>query len=553
MVKTESEASEGAKPEVVWLDCTLRDGGYYNSWDFPAGIVQEYIYAMSECGVDRVELGFRFPKKGSFLGFAAYTPDSILSELHVPPGLRVGVMVNASDLSDTDYAPESILSQLFTAQSTKLIDLVRIATHIEDVSVTMVASTWLKSQGYEVGVNLMQVSESSVEELTAVARSLDPAVVDVLYIADSLGNLGPNEIRDIVKTIRQVWTSDIGVHAHDNGGLATANTLAALEAGARWVDSTVTGMGRGAGNTRSEILAGHLEKFRETPIQSELLERLMETFFLPLQAECGWGVNSHYVRGAKRRIHPTFIQELLANSAYSPLEIDAAISELGKLDSQRFSSRDLTAATAWIRDVNTDRGEWNQSELFAGRKVVLLGAGPSGREHSAALSQLARNPEMLVIATNLSSPISSSLVTAHVACHPLRIVADASSYGTLEKPVIVPKALLPENAHTSLQVRNQILDIGLSISSKGEVEAGIGLIKLPAPLVLAYGLLVCLSGGASDIFLAGFDGYPSDDPRRLPEQQILDRIFSLNYPANVEAITPTRYKIPQSSVYAMVE
>ncbi len=553
MVKTESEESPGVKPEVVWLDCTLRDGGYYNSWDFPGGIVQEYLYAVSECGVDRVEIGFRFPKKDSFLGFAAYTPDAILGDLDIPSGLRIGVMVNASDLSDHDKPPESILSQLLPPESRKLIDFVRIATHIEDVNVALVTSRWLKSEGYEVGVNLMQVSEASMEELTAVASSLDPTVVDVFYIADSLGNLCPNEIASIVHTISQVWNSDIGIHAHDNGGLATANTLAALEAGARWVDSTITGMGRGAGNARSEILVGHLEKFRETPIQSELLERLMSSFFLPLQAECGWGVNSHYVRAANSRIHPTFVQELLANSAYSPLEIDAAIAELGKLDSQRFSSSDLTAATAWIRDVSTDRGEWNQRELFEGKKVLLLGAGPSGKLHSAALSRLAKNPEILVIATNLSSPLPSSLVTAHIACHPLRIVADANSYSELEKPVIVPKALLPEDARNLLQTGNQLLDIGISVLPAAEVEASRGLVRLPAPLVLAYGLLVCLSGGALDILLAGFDGYPSDDPRGLAEQQLLDEILSLDYRANVSAITPTRYRVPQSSVYAMVE
>lgn len=553
MSKTTTDTTPEIKPDVVWLDCTLRDGGYYNSWDFPAGIVQKYLDAMSECGVDRVELGFRFPKKSSFLGFAAYTPDFLLDNLDIPAGLRVGVMVNASDLSDTERSPESMLSLLFPTEPRRRIDFVRIATHSEDVSTAITASRWLKSRDYEVGVNLMQVSELSMEELTAVARSLDPTVVDVFYIADSLGNLSPSEFGAIIRTIRTVWESDIGAHAHDNGGLATANTLAAIEAGARWVDSTITGMGRGAGNTRSEILVGHLEKFREAPIQIELLERLMRYFFLPLQAKCGWGVNSHYVRAAKRRIHPTFVQELLANSAYSPLEIDAAISELGKLDSQRYSRRDLTAATAWIRDVNTSQGNWNQSELFEGRKVLLLGAGPSGSEHSAALSLLARNPEIVVVATNLSSPIDSSLVTAHVACHPLRIVADATSYSNLDKLVIAPGALVPEDERRLLQSRNQMLDIGLSVSSQGEVEASRGLIKLPEPLVFAYGLLICLSGGASDVFLAGFDGYQADDPRRLPEQQILDDILALNYPANVAAITPTLYQVPQSSVYGMVE
>jgi 4-hydroxy 2-oxovalerate aldolase len=553
MARIESKNPPKVRSEVVWLDCTFRDGGYYNAWDFPVSVVQEYLCAMNECGVDRVELGFRFPNKKKFLGFAAYTPDFLLDDLDIPPGLRIGVMVNASDLSESENSPETLLSRLFPPPSIENIDFVRIATHSEDLSLAISASRWLKSEGYEVGVNLMQVSESSMDELTSFAAALDPHAVDVLYVADSLGNLGPTEMSDIVHTICQVWESDIGVHAHDNGGLATANTLAAIEAGARWVDSTITGMGRGAGNTRSEILAGHMEEFRETPIQIERLEQLMSSFFLPLQAECGWGVNSHYVRAAMRRIHPTFVQELLANSAYSPLEIDAAISELGKGQSQRFSRQELSAATSWIGDVATDRGEWNQRELFEGRKVLLLGGGPSGKSHSHALTQLARKSAILVISTNLSSPIDPSLISAHVVCHPLRIVADAHSYSRLEKPIISPQALVPGVTRRQLQDKGHLLDVGLSVTAGGVISASEGLVELPAPLVLAYSLLICLSGGATDVLLAGFDGYSGDDPRRFSEQQIIEGILALRFPAHVVAITPTRYDMPQSSVYGMVE
>lgn len=553
MAKIESKNPPNVRPEVTWLDCTLRDGGYYNSWDFPGNIVQEYLYAMDECGVDRVELGFRFPNKKKFLGFAAYTPDFLLDDLDIPPGLRIGVMVNASDLSESENSPETLLSRLFSPQSRGNIDFVRTATHIKDLSLVIAASRWFKSQGYEVGVNLMQVSESSMDELTSFASALDPDVVDVLYVADSLGNLGPIEMRNIVQTIRQVWESDIGVHAHDNGGLATANTLAAIEAGARWVDSTITGMGRGAGNTRSEILVGYMEGFRETPIQIKRLEQLMSSFFLPLQAECGWGVNSHYVRAAMRRIHPTFVQELLTNSAYSALEIDAAISELGKVQSQHFSRQNLSEATSWISAVTTDRGEWNQRELFEGRKVLLLGGGPSGKSHSHALTQLARKSETLVISTNLSSPVDPSLIVAHVACHPLRLVADAHSLSRLEKQVITPRALVPEVTRSQLQDKGHLLDVGLSLSAEGVISASEGLVELPAPLVLAYSLLICLSGGATDVLLAGFDGYSGDDPRMLSEQPIIEGILALRFPARVVAITPTRYNMPQSSVYGMME
>lgn len=553
MANIESDDLSAAQPEIVWLDCTLRDGGYYNSWDFPATVIQDYLYAMSESGVDRVELGFRFPKKSGFLGFSAYTPDSVLRTLEIPSGLHLGVMINCSDLITDTTTLNSALLEIFTSESREYLDFVRIATHLEEIEVASSASRWLKNYGYEVGVNLMQISEASEPDISAATSSLDPEIVDVLYVADSLGTLGPADTAAIITCVKSAWGSDIGIHAHDNGGLATANTLAAIESGANWVDSTIAGMGRGAGNARTEILAGHLDKFRATPVRSELLEQILNAYFLPLQRECGWGVNSHYVRGSTRRIHPTFIQELLSNQTYSTLEIDAAISALGKSESHRYSQQRLASATEWINDVNTGPGIWDQRELFEGKRVLFLGSGPSARDHSAALSQLASDPEVVVVSSNLSAPIDTSLISARVACHPLRIVADASTYSNLTAPVIMPRALLPEDQGVSLASQERILDVGLAVSSGRPSAASTGFIELAAPLVLPYGLLVCLSGGAESVFLAGFDGYTGDDQRRSREQQILDEIIALKYPGQVIAITPTRYEMTQDSVYGLLK
>jgi 4-hydroxy 2-oxovalerate aldolase len=80
------------------LDCTLRDGGYYNSCDFSSPLIEEYLLAMKAAQVDVVELGFRFLKNQGFKGACAYTTDDFLRSLTIPRGLTVGVMISRTSL-----------------------------------------------------------------------------------------------------------------------------------------------------------------------------------------------------------------------------------------------------------------------------------------------------------------------------------------------------------------------------------------------------------------------------------------------------------------------
>ena len=96
----------------ILLDCTFRDGGYYNAWDFSPELIDRYLVAMKAAGVDYVELGFRFLQNNGFKGPCAYTTDDFIRTLNIPEGLGVGVMMNGADLL-TDYGFEETLELLF--------------------------------------------------------------------------------------------------------------------------------------------------------------------------------------------------------------------------------------------------------------------------------------------------------------------------------------------------------------------------------------------------------------------------------------------------------
>ena len=112
------------------LDCTLRDGGYYNNWDFSTNLINDYLRSMPLAGVDYVELGFRSLYKSTFKGACAYTKDEFLDTLKIPKKLKVAVMVNASDLLNFGTKdPIKNTRLLFSHKRNSKVTLVRIAAH----------------------------------------------------------------------------------------------------------------------------------------------------------------------------------------------------------------------------------------------------------------------------------------------------------------------------------------------------------------------------------------------------------------------------------------
>ncbi|WP_242620308.1 hypothetical protein [Shewanella maritima] len=138
------------------LDCTLRDGGYYNEWDFDAEVVASYLSAMAKARVDYVELGLRNFTKSGFLGAFAYTTEAFLQELELPEGPVYGVMVDAKTILSSELPLEQAMSKLFVHADDSKIGLVRVAAHFHEVESSGEIVKWLSDNGYIVGFNLMQ-------------------------------------------------------------------------------------------------------------------------------------------------------------------------------------------------------------------------------------------------------------------------------------------------------------------------------------------------------------------------------------------------------------
>lgn len=533
---------------LITLDCTLRDGGYYNSWDFDPKIVSRYLQSIGSAGIDVIEIGFRLPPQNKFLGAFAYSTDHFLRKLSLPESSLIAVMVNAKDFITYDGGPAHAVRELFDRKQNSPLSVVRICSYLDGVSQARPIAEELKKLGYDVCFNLMQVSEKSAKELAGAAREISAwEAVDVLYFADSLGAMDTNDIADMIEVITCEWKGAIGIHAHNNKGQALTNTLAAANCGAKWIDGTVLGMGRGAGNTRIEYLLLGLKEKGYKQYDPESVFTIVMEDFSDLQRQYGWGNNLLYYLSASYGIHPTYVQEMIGSLHYDTYQILEALKTLKKWGANAYSQDHLREAM--LGEINSTQGRWSAKGWLKNRDVLVIGAGPNAKAHTSALVDFIDRFNPYVICLNSEPSVPPEKVDTYAVCHYTRLMTELNRYTDFACPILVPYGILPDTIKKKISGLS-ILDYGIQVKSH-TFEMKNKTCTIPGFLVAPYVFAAATVGGARRIFLAGFDGYGPGDPRQGEMLEVINLYKSSREAVKLIAITPSTYNIEHSSVYSL--
>lgn len=526
--------------QVSLLDCTLRDGGYYNDWDFSTPLVRRYLQAMHRARITAVELGFRSATVAGYAGPTAFTNDRFIDGLDIPEGITLGVMMNGKELTADGAAT---VASLFCPKPRSRVDLVRIAANYAELESLAPAVDALKKLGYLVGINLMQIGSRSEEEVARFGESAKAWGADVAYFADSFGGVSPHEVHRCVEILRESFGEAVGCHMHDNMTMAFANTMAAVEAGATWVDATVLGMGRGPGNARTEYVAVELTRRGVAEHDALALFSLVTKDFAELQREYGWGSNLFYFLSGAYGIHPTYIQEMTGDGRYSVDEIVNALEQLRLVGGGSFSHERLEDAA--LRLGLTDApGTWDARGWCTGRDVLIVGPGPGGQQRRADIETFICATRPIVIALNALAPVDGSLVDAYAICHPVRAMIDAEAIRRLDRSLFMPAGVAEKVGLTdSVELR----DYGMTVAA-GTFEPEATGCTVPTIAAFPYALALASIGGASRVLLTGFDGFSPGDTRQGEMEQLFALVRDGPHPPIV-AMTRTSYSIERSSLF----
>ncbi len=291
------------RPDVRVLDCTMRDGGLVNDFYFTDEFVRELYKTNRDAGVDFMEFGYRASKTlfdPEKFGKWKFCSDEDIYEIvgdNDDTDLQVAIM---ADVGRCDYKRD------IGPRSDSPVDLIRIATYIHTMPVAVEMIEHCQKMGYETTCNIMAVSKAQEGDVKSALDMLGRSPVNAIYVVDSYGSLIPEQIQRIVDLYLETaerYDKLIGMHAHNNQQLAFANTIAACAYGASYLDASMSGMGRGAGNCMMEQLISFLKnpKFQLPPVLKFVQEQM-----IPLRENgLRWGYDTQYLLTGILNVHPS--------------------------------------------------------------------------------------------------------------------------------------------------------------------------------------------------------------------------------------------------------
>jgi len=288
------------RPEIKVVDCTIRDGGLMNNHQFDDKIVRVVYETCVAAGVDYMELGYKSSRKGIKVGVHGdwkYCTEETLRRIvgGNETSLKLCVM---ADAERCDYK-EDILPK-----KDSVLDMIRVATYIHQIPTALEMVKDAHDKGYETTVNLMAASVIPEAELSAGLEMLAKSEAKAIYVVDSFGAFYSEQVRALVKKYLSYCKDsgkEVGVHMHNNMQLAFANTIEGIIEGANFLDATMAGLGRGAGNCPMELLLAflHNPKYELRPVLD-----CVQNHIEPMRAKLLWGYDLPYLLTGMLNQHP---------------------------------------------------------------------------------------------------------------------------------------------------------------------------------------------------------------------------------------------------------
>lgn len=285
------------RPEIKVFDCTVRDGGLMNKWQFDDRFVNKVYNSLSEAGVDYMEIGYLSSE--SAFSREEVGPWKFCAEddvQRITGGEKSRLKLSAmADIGRIDYDD-------IPMKADSSLDMIRVACYVHQIDSAIDLAHHCMDKGYETTINLMAVSTVNPRELSEGLDDLAQSRVPIIYLVDSFGAFYSEDIDYLAKKYMEALPDKtIGIHAHNNQQLGFANTIAAIIAGVNYLDGTLYGIGRGAGNCPLELLVAFLKnpKFKVRPLIEAIEEEI-----LPWQEKIDWGYFIPYMVTGTMNQHP---------------------------------------------------------------------------------------------------------------------------------------------------------------------------------------------------------------------------------------------------------
>lgn len=310
--------------KIQVLDCTLRDGGYVNDFAFTKRGIQDIIHKLAMAHIDIIECGFLKDcvynkNKTLFSGVHLITPFIGNKK----PGVMYVAMIAIGDID----------AEKIARRTEKTIDGIRITFHKHEIEEAFLLGGELMDKGYEVFIQPVGTTSYSDMELLELVERVNELNPYAFYLVDTLGKMYANQLLHLFHLVDRNLREDIriGYHSHNNLQLAFSNSQELIKnSGEREVilDSSILGMGRGAGNLCTEIITKYINDNIGYSYESNILLEIVDNYINPISYIYPWGYTASYFIAAANDCHPNYVSYLMKKQTLNISSIDKILKSL---------------------------------------------------------------------------------------------------------------------------------------------------------------------------------------------------------------------------------
>lgn len=388
------------KNNICLLDCTLRDGGYVNNWNFGHSVISGMYKRLDKSGVDFIEAGF-LDDRHTFNKDRTITPDTkslnkiydnITSVNAVPVAM---IDFGTCDINNISQANESFVKGI------------RVIFKKDKIDAALPFCKAIKDKGYMLFIQAISITDYSDEDMLEYVKKINGIMPFAFSIVDTYGLLDSEKLEHYFNIIDENLDSRIamGYHSHNNFQLAFSNTIKFLNMynGKRKLiaDSTVYGMGKSAGNCATELLAMHMNDNYGKNYDLNMILEIIDTYLMTIYMKQYWGYKYNFYISAMQNCHPNYVQYLLSKKTLSVKSINELLNAIPEEKKLRYDEAYISNAyTVFQTHKIDDAVTYNKLSALCKKNILVLGPGKSIVDRKEKIQQYIDEKNPIVISIN---------------------------------------------------------------------------------------------------------------------------------------------------------
>lgn len=474
------------------LDVTLRDGGCVIDFNFGQTYMDQILHGLEKSGVDIIEMGYLDAKKGSVQGRTQYCNEKVIPQhflKHKKPGVTYVAMFDFGKFDPDTLSP---------CDGTG-IDGLRIAFHKKDRLNMVPLAKKVLQKGYKLFIQPMTIMRYSDKELLELLDVVNTELADAtaFYVVDSFGEMRMNDLNRIVHLVDHNLRPEMtmGFHSHNNLQLSYSNAVTLLQFFSDrdvMIDSAVLGMGKGAGNLNTELFLEHLNLYYNKHYQIAPLLEVIDKVLNTIRAEYYWGYSIEYYLSSVNHCTPSYAGHFYKKHMLpveQVAELLSLITEEKKISFDKEYAEQLYLSYNARRHQDDDPAIQKLTQTLYGKKIILIAPGKRLLEGKKVVQAFMADPEVVSISLNSFDYFDTDFV--------LTTRVDAFHKAQEDgKNIIVTNGI----CDTATQDNILVIDYQKWITVENGVQDSSGIVALKL-------MTAC---GASELLLAGFDGFSVD-------------------------------------------